>query len=1189
MNKISSWTWNSILDNVINNENNQHPNRNRETVGKRNQQKRRQLTNKTRQITKNLNKDKTDYDTNLQDKTNNNERLINIERLLDRDRLRDKDKLRDKDRLTDTDKGQDIFINRDNVDTNDRFSDYNNNFILTAKTTQVTCSTFRNSSQDLKEINFSIQTQNERNRNLLPGLNELLLQKEISKQKRFNKSTSWLFQLVTYIFLFLSFIHQAEALCQRLPDQYIRGENVVTFPPQVPEGSQPTCFVLSVEMSSSIAEKFPSGQHKHVKFKVYKDESTTTTSTTSTTSTTTTTTTTSTTTTTTSTTTTTTSTTTTTTTTTTKTTTIKKKSTTTTTTTTITTTKETSAKSTKSPDNDNDADTVKTTSIDIPNLIPIDGGDIVKPEPLKDESTSSTESSTSSTKHHLKTGTTLKQIQEESSSTNAIGNQNSLGSAVGIDTGDIEEILTTWKNDKDSTVTAEIHIKTTPLIIDNAQLSTKSSTISPSKTSASPNIKNKESTTSVIISDEQSITKTSDSSIINEESTTKILTLSLIKDKESTTKTSSSSSLNNDKYLTTKFIPSITNGEELTTKILTSSLINEEKGTSASSLINHEKSTTQSSTSSNIINEELITKTSASSQINNEKISTKISEGLIVTNKESTKKTPTISSEDLSTTDVSSGINNKDHLASIINNEDLFTKTAQLPTEINEELSSEEPTLSVNDKNLSTKTSTTSSINNEALRTTGSISSVNSNDEMSIKSSASTSSIINNDKITTKNTRYTNNQTPQTNPPNVENGISSHSSNILITQANTIGKSISTQISHGISTTFSSNNEESKPNRISSKHPSTLSMIKIESSSQKTTLSMGNSETTVQTNDNDPTNISSIDNGKPTLFTKFIENYHDLALGSTVKSTKLPENIEDTTNVDNDESTKFIHINEESTLVPTENPLNPDQQNQSTTSVNNDDSGQDTQDNQNENSINSVKENQDSDFANNDDETSHIGQHIQKPTLATKEESGTSTVASQESLSSKVSENVNSEGTTKAATSSNLKETISLSPENIEDQTVTHEELTTKSNYDKEGIYVDTMTDSIDIKNVDNDIETRQTTSIRPVRPSTSIRSPTSTTTSTSSTTTTSCVCPSSTSVSTEGTSTSIGTSTPTGCVCPGDQIKTSTLSEIETATGSPINNGRRRRRKQADDLDLYVDDFDQKMLKKLPFFKSYP
>merc|ERR1719402_397948 len=207
---------------------------------------------------------------------------------------------------------------------------------------------------------------------------------------------------------------------------------------------------------------------------------------------------------------------------------------------------------------------------------------------------------------------------------------------------------------------------------------------------------------------------------------------------------------------------------------------------------------------------------------------------------------------------------------------------------------------------------------------------------------------------TKKKAIYTNNETPQTNLPNVENGISSDNSNMLITQANTI--------SHGISSTFSSNNEELKPNGISNEQTSTLSMNNTESNSEKTALAMGNSETTVQTDDNDPTKTYSNDNGKPTIFTKVIEKYHDLSLGSTVKSTNLPENNQETANVDNDGSTKFIHFNEESTLVPTEKPINPDQQNLGAISVNNDDSGKDTQHNQNENSTNSVQENQDSDL-----------------------------------------------------------------------------------------------------------------------------------------------------------------------------------------------------------------------------------
>ena len=38
-----------------------------------------------------------------------------------------------------------------------------------------------------------------------------------------------------------------------------------------------------------------------------------------------------------------------------------------------------------------------------------------------------------------------------------------------------------------------------------------------------------------------------------------------------------------------------------------------------------------------------------------------------------------------------------------------------------------------------------------------------------------------------------------------------------------------------------------------------------------------------------------------------------------------------------------------------------------------------------------------------------------------------------------------------------------------------------------------------------------------------------------------------------------------------------------------PIANGRRRRRrKEIADMDLFLDEFDQKILKKMPFLESY-
>jgi hypothetical protein len=46
-------------------------------------------------------------------------------------------------------------------------------------------------------------------------------------------------------------------------------------------------------------------------------------------------------------------------------------------------------------------------------------------------------------------------------------------------------------------------------------------------------------------------------------------------------------------------------------------------------------------------------------------------------------------------------------------------------------------------------------------------------------------------------------------------------------------------------------------------------------------------------------------------------------------------------------------------------------------------------------------------------------------------------------------------------------------------------------------------------------------------------------------------------------------------------------LSE-ETSTNMPEMKGRRRRRKEIDEMDLYVDNFDQKIMKKMPFLKFY-
>jgi len=89
---------------------------------------------------------------------------------------------------------------------------------------------------------------------------------------------------------------------------------------------------------------------------------------------------------------------------------------------------------------------------------------------------------------------------------------------------------------------------------------------------------------------------------------------------------------------------------------------------------------------------------------------------------------------------------------------------------------------------------------------------------------------------------------------------------------------------------------------------------------------------------------------------------------------------------------------------------------------------------------------------------------------------------------------------------------------------------------------------------------------------------------------TTACVCPTTSQPTWENStttqSTSTGTTTFSGlCLCPGDgQI----MAEEETATNMPVMNGKRRRRKEIEEMDLFVDEFDQKILKKMPFLKSY-
>merc|ERR1712192_153211 len=90
---------------------------------------------------------------------------------------------------------------------------------------------------------------------------------------------------------------------------------------------------------------------------------------------------------------------------------------------------------------------------------------------------------------------------------------------------------------------------------------------------------------------------------------------------------------------------------------------------------------------------------------------------------------------------------------------------------------------------------------------------------------------------------------------------------------------------------------------------------------------------------------------------------------------------------------------------------------------------------------------------------------------------------------------------------------------------------------------------------------------------------------SSTSTSTTSCICPSTTTNSFGTTTTTTGTTTASGdCLCPDIILGP---AEVETATDLPVTSGGRRRREWDDD-DLYVDDFDQKILKKMPFLKFY-
>lgn len=90
---------------------------------------------------------------------------------------------------------------------------------------------------------------------------------------------------------------------------------------------------------------------------------------------------------------------------------------------------------------------------------------------------------------------------------------------------------------------------------------------------------------------------------------------------------------------------------------------------------------------------------------------------------------------------------------------------------------------------------------------------------------------------------------------------------------------------------------------------------------------------------------------------------------------------------------------------------------------------------------------------------------------------------------------------------------------------------------------------------------------------------------------TTTCYCPTTQLPTSEpSTPTSRPTSTGTttlsgGCICPGS---VQSLAEEETATNMPNTDGKRRRRKEIEGMDLFVDGFDQKILKKMPFLGSY-
>jgi len=89
-------------------------------------------------------------------------------------------------------------------------------------------------------------------------------------------------------------------------------------------------------------------------------------------------------------------------------------------------------------------------------------------------------------------------------------------------------------------------------------------------------------------------------------------------------------------------------------------------------------------------------------------------------------------------------------------------------------------------------------------------------------------------------------------------------------------------------------------------------------------------------------------------------------------------------------------------------------------------------------------------------------------------------------------------------------------------------------------------------------------------------------------TSTTSCICPTSGNTTIEAQTTTSQTPTENtnfGCVCP-DVLQS--LAEKETATDMPTATGRRKQRKEIEEMDLFVDEFDEKILKKMPFLKFY-